>query len=659
MRRFRPLSSLAALPIAVAVALAPAFANPGPVVGAMPVSPGAPVEGAVIATRCPTYSWGAATGAEAYELAIFDARNDHRADYGIQMARGAPRLQERILAPALSWTPAGRGCLEEDEDYLWFVRPLRAEGEGEWSEGWFFRVEGVLEGLSEVVRREVQGQLGDPAVWREGLERLQQEAPETHAAASRWLAATTSPRLAELLRPEATTELSEADSLAPMATEVVTQLATFPNPAAFRVARAGGVLFHGDQGGIPAERAGTRLMWYPGKAAFRAGAVGVDGVSSDAWNDVNIGLRSFATGQNTIASGSASTAMGERTMAIGSVSTAMGRGPNASGFVSTAMGNFTTASGLLSNAMGDFTTASGSRSTAMGTLTTASDEASTALGERTTASGRASTAMGWSTTASNSASTAMGYFTTASGFASTAMGSNATASGRASTAMGESTRAQAYASLVLGRWNVIAGSTSSWVGTEPVLVVGNGEGDSLRSNAFTLLKNGNLTIAGTYSNGSDRSVKENFAAVDAREVLEKVAALPIETWNYLSQPDTIRHMGPMSQDFRAAFGLGQDEVTISTVDGAGVALAAIQGLHQLAREQETALQEQHATIERQQAALDVLREENRQFAQRVAEVELLRADNEHLARKVRDLAALRDMVLQLEARIAPVVVAGH
>ena len=68
--------------------------------------------------------------------------------------------------------------------------------------------------------------------------------------------------------------------------------------------------------------------------------------------------------------------------------------------------------------------------------------------------------------------------------------------------------------------------------------------------------------------------------IDSTEVLERVAALPISTWNYRSQADEIRHMGPMAQDFRAAFGLGEDDRTISTVDTDGVALAAIQGLNQ-------------------------------------------------------------------------------
>ena len=41
----------------------------------------------------------------------------------------------------------------------------------------------------------------------------------------------------------------------------------------------------------------------------------------------------------------------------------------------------------------------------------------------------------------------------------------------------------------------------------------------------------------------------------------------------------MRHLGPTAQDFRAAFGLGHNDTTISSVDAPGVALAAIQGLN--------------------------------------------------------------------------------
>ena len=86
--------------------------------------------------------------------------------------------------------------------------------------------------------------------------------------------------------------------------------------------------------------------------------------------------------------------------------------------------------------------------------------------------------------------------------------------------------------------------------------------------------------SGTWSSLSDRNAKENFAAANAREILDKVTALPLATWNYKTQDESIRHLGPMAQDFHAAFGLGESERTITTVDADGVALAAIQGLNQ-------------------------------------------------------------------------------
>ena len=78
---------------------------------------------------------------------------------------------------------------------------------------------------------------------------------------------------------------------------------------------------------------------------------------------------------------------------------------------------------------------------------------------------------------------------------------------------------------------------------------------------------------------SDRNAKEQFKPVNAREVLDKVVALPITEWQYKTQGDA-RHIGPMAQDFREAFALGHDEKHITSVDADGVALAAIQGLNE-------------------------------------------------------------------------------
>lgn len=106
---------------------------------------------------------------------------------------------------------------------------------------------------------------------------------------------------------------------------------------------------------------GTKMFFYPRKAAFRAGQV-----VSTHWDDANIGLFSTAIGYETRASSTGSTAMGFGTTASGSSSTAMGSSTTASGAASTAMGGSTTASGSYSTAMGFNTEASGNYSTAMG-----------------------------------------------------------------------------------------------------------------------------------------------------------------------------------------------------------------------------------------------------------------------------------------------------
>jgi len=74
-------------------------------------------------------------------------------------------------------------------------------------------------------------------------------------------------------------------------------------------------------------------------------------------------------------------------------------------------------------------------------------------------------------------------------------------------------------------------------------------------------------------------VKTNIESVDAAEVLQKLATIPITSWAYLNERENVRHIGPMAQDFKAAFGFGADSVSISTIDADGIALAAIQELY--------------------------------------------------------------------------------
>jgi hypothetical protein len=109
-----------------------------------------------------------------------------------------------------------------------------------------------------------------------------------------------------------------------------------------------------------------------------------------------------------------------------------------------------------------------------------------------------------------------------------------------------------------------------------------------------------LTLGGAWTDSSDRDLKENFAPVDGREVLDRLAELPISTWNYKAEDASVRHMGPVAQDFYAAFGLGQDERHIASLDSSGVALVAIQELQEVVEEKDAEI----AALEARVAALE-------------------------------------------------------
>lgn len=127
-------------------------------------------------------------------------------------------------------------------------------------------------------------------------------------------------------------------------------------------------------------------------------------------------------------------------------------------------------------------------------------------------------------------------------------------------------------------------------------------------NAFLTTSNGaSLSNGGTWTNASSRLLKTGFAGIDPSDVLRRLLTLPISTWNYVHSEEG-RHLGPMAEDFKAAFDLAGDGRSIATVDADGVALAAIQGLN--------------AKLEE---ALAATRQENQELKQRLERLEALLA----------------------------------
>lgn len=83
------------------------------------------------------------------------------------------------------------------------------------------------------------------------------------------------------------------------------------------------------------DQTGTMLIWYPKKAAFRAGSV--DGTQ---WTAANIGNYSIAQGHNVLASGESSVALGNAASAEGQYAMALGDHISASGNQSVIVGRY-------------------------------------------------------------------------------------------------------------------------------------------------------------------------------------------------------------------------------------------------------------------------------------------------------------------------------
>ncbi len=280
---------------------------------------------------------------------------------------------------------------------------------------------------------------------------------------------------------------------------------------------------------------GTKLMWYPRRGAFRAGQV-----SGQQWADSLIGNYSFAVGYNTIASGLYSTAFGNSNSSLCESCLAGGKNSLAS---------------ILHPAVAG----GGSISFGINCITTA--YRSIAMGANCFSDG--------------------GYV----------FGSNITTSNNFTYVFGNSNHST-VPSNIFGSYAsdngfidcfIFSDTSSSTVITHPTadgqFVVRATGGvifytDSAMTNSAQLFNGG-----GGWSFTSDRNKKENFLSLDGEDLLNRISKIKIKSWNYKSQSNTIRHIGPFAQDFNKAFRLGESKKSINMVDIDGVNMAAIQALY--------------------------------------------------------------------------------
>jgi uncharacterized coiled-coil protein SlyX len=256
--------------------------------------------------------------------------------------------------------------------------------------------------------------------------------------------------------------------------------------------------------------------------------------------------------------------------------------------------------GDYSVAIGENVRASASNAVAFGLRTTAAQQSSFAVGEDNTASGAASVAMGYH--AHTNARQGSFVFADRSSVDTLRAGVNHSANWRTSGGF----RIFTSSNLSTGVTIQSGATTSNWGQSSAVI--------STSTGAY-------LSTSGVWTNTSDVNRKHLFEAVSGEDVLARLRTMPVTSWSYRTDDDGIRHLGPTAQDFRAAFGLGNDDVTIGTVDADGVALAGVKALDSRSAaqaEEIRALREQNAA---QQAEIERLRAGQAATAERLERLE--------------------------------------
>jgi trimeric autotransporter adhesin len=299
----------------------------------------------------------------------------------------------------------------------------------------------------------------------------------------------------------------------------------------------------GGGGGCAAQQmasgAGTRFMWSPCRGAVRFGRAPV-GVGSTSWDDSNMGDFTFAGGHNVIASDYGAFAYGDQVTASATAAVGLGYALTVSGVAGFSAGAQNTCSGF----------------------------ACTAIGYTVTAGGQGSVALGYRTSAIGDYTVAVGY--RASSNAVCPAGPDAGSPCEGTFAAGDESTTDSVRNQTSNEFRIrYNGGIRLRVST-----AANGNTPGAGGNVGC-----DLTVAvPSWTCASSRTLKENFQAVDGEDVLSRIRGIPISTWNMIGGGPEVRHLGPVAEDFYAAFPLGLGETTIGMGNIDGVNLAAAKAL---------------------------------------------------------------------------------
>jgi flagellin-like hook-associated protein FlgL len=330
-------------------------------------------------------------------------------------------------------------------------------------------------------------------------------------------------------------------------------------PAWFKVFQNGSFVATGNLGiGVsPMEGKGYRTSWHTYKGAFRSG------YADNEWDDANTGFFSWAGGSNSTASGLYAFAFGDTNFAESTSSIVFGSGNQVKGAA-----GFSAGAG--NRVCDTYGVAFGNKAQSGGPLINGKCDP-----DSFNLRGLAAVAIGYNVTADQDHTTAMGKFASNNGFSGTFIWSDGSATASADTF--RNTANNEFAVRATG-------------------------GVRFRTN-ITGTTGCNLPAgSGVFNCTSSRYTKENFLAVKGEDILTSLRAIPVSTWNYISEGRQVRHMGPMAEDFYQAFALGTGNTSIGVQDLAGVSLAAVKALD----ERTAQLQQKIAEVEQLRSQLGTL-----------------------------------------------------
>ena len=225
-----------------------------------------------------------------------------------------------------------------------------------------------------------------------------------------------------------------------------------------------------------------------------------------------------------------------------------------------------------------------------------------ASGYNSVASGNYSIAAGYNARAAQAYGVSLGYTTNSDGAGAVALGYRSTANANYAVAIGQRASANGYSGAI-----VISDASSS----DSLQASANNQFSLRASGGIRMYTNATKTVGVSISAGgsswsviSDRNRKEGFLSIDGEDMLSRIRAVPVSTWRYIDEEDrTVRHIGPMAQDWQRAFGFNADGTTINMSDFDGVNLAGIQALERRTAELQAQVAERDARIESLEARI--------------------------------------------------------